>query len=79
MLSRVAFDPTHACAVDIARAFTRQLPLRLVWVSEELWDTEALLVHNRYHIKNDGTSEVGKIRTPQDLTVEQPTTSTLIA
>jgi len=54
-------------SVDIARAFTRQLPLRLVWVSEELWDTEALLVHNRYHIKNDGTSEVGKVRTPQDL------------
>merc|ERR1711988_2086615 len=51
-----------ANSADIARAFSRGLPARLVYINEENHNSEALVVHNSMHAKNGGP-----IRSPKDL------------
>jgi len=61
-LANDELDMTVANSVDIARAMTRRLPIKLVWVVEELWSSEALMVHNNFHVNWGGT-----VRTPKNL------------
>ena len=49
---------------DIARAFSREMPARMVYVIEEVKDSEALVVQNKHH-----ASWGGPIRSPKDLVV----------
>lgn len=56
------FDMTVMGSDDIARIFTRNVEAKLVWVEEGIHNSEALIVHNRYHSKTKG-----EIRTPLDL------------
>lgn len=52
-------------AVDIARAMTRKVPIKLVWVVEELAQSEGLLVHYRFNVAGAGLA--GIVRSPKDL------------
>lgn len=61
-LANDELDMTVANSVDIARAMTRQLPVKLVWILEELWDSEALVVHKNKHVTTGGP-----VRTPLHL------------
>lgn len=61
-LANDELDMTVANSVDIARAFSRKLPVKLVWVVEELWNTEGLFVHNDFHVVFGGP-----VRTPLNL------------
>jgi len=51
-----------ANSADIARAFSRQMPARLIYVCEEIHHSEALVVHKQWHVSNGGP-----IRSPRDL------------
>jgi len=55
-----------ANSVDIARAFSRRLECRLIWVVEDTHNAEALIVHNRYHAVN-GAEYGGDVANPLDL------------
>jgi len=55
-------DITVAHSVDIARAISRRLPIKLIWVAEELWDTEGFVVQKSYHVAHGG-----RVQTPLDM------------
>ena len=64
-LSRVCSPDTSGFATaDIARAFSRAMPARLIYICEELHNAEALLVQDKHHAKNGGP-----IRSIRDLIV----------
>lgn len=51
-----------ANSADIARAFSRDLPARLVYICESVDNSEALVIHEDWH-----ASSGGPIRSPRDL------------
>ena len=56
------------CAVDLGRAMSRGLECRLIWIVEDLADSEALIVHNHYH-RILGHQFGGTVASPLDLRV----------
>jgi len=50
---------------SLAKAFTRGLDAKLLWVIEDMDVSEALVVHNLFHFASD--HGLGTIRTPRDL------------
>lgn len=59
---------TALCAVDIGRAMSRGLECRLIWIVEDIHNSEAMLVHNHYH-QIAGHAYGGNIASPLDLRV----------
>merc|ERR1712166_1627333 len=55
-----------ANSLDLGRAMSRQLECRLIWIVEDIHDSEAFIVHNHYHRFN-GYEYGGDISSPLDL------------
>lgn len=62
LLNNGHLDMTVADSANIARMFTRQAKVKLIWIEESLELSESLIVHDRYHGAKGGT-----VRTPMDL------------
>lgn len=56
-LTNHEYDLAVLSSADMTRAFTRQTPVKLVWVMESLENSEGLIVHDRYHLYGSGDVE----------------------
>ena len=74
LLTNGDLDMAVMDSADISRLFSRQGRAKLIWIEEELKDSEGLIVHSMYHASSFRHKPGADcVRTPLDLKVERAT------
>jgi len=54
-------------SMDIARALSRNLDAKIVWIQQDLDDSAGLMIHKRFHVEGPPSDDNPGISVPQDL------------